>query len=187
MRPDVLRGGLSSHLGVIEVEWLPKTLSLPPEIAADPIATAAGIDAHGPLVLTVPSIVRFRGPPFYIESAPFNAEMIKCSGVPSASKPFDVAYRIQNNTLSHQHLTIKLHTLPVTDGVQATERDSLLLAGTVQGDLTLNPHEVRTLSYTLLAIHPGLYKLPALEVLSTRYNTYVIQEQGKNMDLFVLP
>lgn len=187
MRPDVLRGGVSSHLGVIEVEWLPQTLPLSPEIVANATAAAAGIDSHGPLVLSTPSIVRFRGPPFYIESAPFSAEMIKCSDVPSASKPFDISYRIQNNTISHQHLTIKLHTLPIVDGVQASEGDTLLLAGTVHGDLTLNPFEVRKLSYTFLAIHPGLFKLPALEVLSTKYGTYVIQEQGKNMEMFVLP
>lgn len=187
MRPTVLRGGLSSHLGVIEVEWLPKMLPLPLEIASNPLAAAAGIKAHGPLVLSTPSVVRFRGPPFYIESAPFNAEMIKCSEVPSASRPFEIGYMIQNNTISHQHLTIKLHTFPIVDGMQGSEGDSLLLAGTVQGDLTLNPNEVRTLSYTFLAIRPGLFKLPALEVLSTSYNTYVVQEQGKNREVFVLP
>jgi hypothetical protein len=187
MRPSVLRGCLSSHLGVIEVKWLPKAIPLSTDISKDPSAVAAGIDAHGPLVLSTPSIVRFRGPPFYIESAPFNAEMVQCSEVPSASKPFEIAYKIQNNTALHQHLTIKLHTLPIVDGGKASDDDRILLAGTVQGDLTLNPHEMRTLSYTLLAIRPGHFHLPALEVLSTRYNTYVIQEQGMSKEIFVLP
>ncbi|GAX19945.1 hypothetical protein FisN_1Lh584 [Fistulifera solaris] len=187
MRPNVLRGCLSSHLGVIEVEWLPKAIPLSPDITKDPSAVAAGIDAHGPLALDAPSIVRFRGPPFYIESAPFIAEMVQCSEVPYATKPFEIAYKILNNTALHQHLTIKLHALPIVDGGKASDDDGILLAGTVQGDLTLNPHEMRTLSYTLLALRPGLIQLPAFEILSTRYNTYVVQEHGKSKEIFVMP
>lgn len=187
MRPTVRRGGLSSHLGIMEVEWLPKKLLLPPEVASDPLSAAEGIEAHGPLVLSTPPIVRFRGPPFYIESAPFDAELVKYSDAPTVSKPFEVAYKIQNNTISHQHLTIKLHTLPIVDGVKPLEDDGLLIAGTVQGALTLNPREVRTLSYTYLAVRPGHFKLPALEVMSARYNAWVVHEQGKNNEVFVLP
>lgn len=170
------RGGISSHLGVLDVDWIPTPLQLPTEVLMNPLSAVGAIDAHGPLVLEKPSKIQFRGPPFYIESAPFAAKLSDMPSSPSIANPFDVSYQIENKTGLHQHLTIRM---------QPAGSEGLLLCGTTAGELNLGPNETLSLTYNMLATRPGLLFLPSLEVVSSRYRSWVIHD--KKQEIYVLP
>ena len=181
------RGGVSSNLGVLEVDWSPVALGVPKEVSSSSRTTVGSIESHGPLILQSPSTMRFRAPACYIESAPFEVELTIVPPTPSVAAPFQVLCSITNKTHLHQLLTIQLHTPALTDGAP---REGLLLSGTTRGELTLGPQESQTLQYTFLASHPGPLRLPALQIASTRYKSWVVHEGGgggARHDVYVLP
>jgi hypothetical protein len=182
VKPSFRQGGISSHLGVLEVDWVPTALPLPAEVELNPNSAVGIIQAHGPLVLQKPSKIRFRGPPYYIESTPFEAKLLRVPFSPCVANPFEVCYKIENKTHLHQLLTIRMNVPSLADAA-----DGLLLCGEMVGELTLGPNENRTLTYSFIATRPGPLKLPALHVASDRYKSWVIHEEGTSDNVFVFP
>ena len=178
---NFLRGGISSNLGVLDVAWLPAAMELPAEVLMDSLSDFGTFTAHGPLALKKPAMISFRGPPFYIESSPFEA---KVTGVPSSlsvATPFHVSYSVVNKTNQHQLLTIQVNTPALDNGAAA----DLLICGTSTGTMKMGPAEKRTLTYTFLATKPGPVSLPSLEVAASRYKSWVIHDNSH--EVFVFP
>ena len=163
-------------LGLISIDWRPRQVELPPE------AQNSEIKCHGPLTLSTPITAQFLGPPCYIEKAPFRATF-KCSpSVPKASIPFEVKYSIANATNAQQMLTVSLNDQSSHDS------HDLLVCGLLNGDLRLAPFETQMFSYTAIATKPGMTILPTLKMSSSRYNSWVVNEDAENAKpLCILP
>lgn len=170
------KGSVSDHLGVICVEWSPMTLALPKEVTP-----TDSLKAHGPLVLDRSATLKFRGPPCYIESAPFEAIMTMNPHSPHVAIPFEVSYRIVNKTILHQKLIVG-----VTERGDG-EVETLLFSGVVSFEIGLSPLETQTLTFTAIATKAGRAALPAISVSCERYKTWVINDGPVNRHLFVLP
>ena len=187
LKPDFVRGGVSAFLGIVEVDWAPVPLILPEETALGSKLTMGSIETHGPLALQSPATMRFRGPPCYIESAPFEAKVTRMPSSPSVVTPFEVCYGIENKTDSHQCLTMYLDAPPLNDG-SSSPRDGLVVSGSTSGELSLGPNEYHTLTFTFLATRPGPLELPGLHIASSRYNSWVIKEDGATRNqVYILP
>lgn len=157
-------------LGLISVDWLPSSIDLPEEVRSNPIFDQ--VDGHGPLPLLAPLTIQFRGPPCYIENAPFKAAFQCHPSVPKASIPFEVKYSIWNKTSTHQVLSISL-------GGDENDQE-ILVCGIMNGELRLAPNEAQNICYMAIASRPGLLQLPQVDIVSTRFNSWVVHESGEN-------
>jgi hypothetical protein len=170
------KGSVSHHLGVVCVDWSPIAIALPTEV----FSTRA-LRAHGPLVLDSTATIKFRGPPCYVESAPFEAVMMVNPVSPRVTFPFELSYRITNKTNNHQKLLVSVTER--TDG----DVDALIVAGILNCEIWLSPFETQSLTYTAIATKAGKTALPAISIACERYKTWVINDGSSNRDLFVLP
>jgi len=168
------RGGISSFLGCLLVDWRPKALELPAE--CESLSTFGALSAHGPLALETPSTIRFRGPACYVERAPFE---VKSVTIPSSLKsvtPFDVKYVVKNTTALHQVLKVRLGGSSDLFEGSVAKMGGLLLSGFTQGQITLGPFEHQTVTFTIIATRPGEVALPALQISSSRYQRWIIND-----------
>ena len=183
MTSNFRRGGVSSRLGVVEVDWLPAPFKLPTEVLSHPSSSSIGkLRTHGPLALEKPSKSQFHGPPFYVENAPFDAVIVELPSSPSVGTSFHVVYCVQNKTNLHQRVTIDMNAPPVS-----SLGEGLLLCGTISGELSFGPYESRTLSYNFLANRPGPLSLPALNIVSRRYGSWVVHDKERKREVYVFP
>lgn len=171
--------GVKTNLGRLCVEWKPTSLPLPREALTD-TAVFGSILSHGPLRLDTPASIRFSGPVCWVESAPFEAKVESAPSAPRTGVPFEVLYSIKNKTNSHQSLAVN-----VLDPAQWYGADGLLFSGMTHGELNLGPLETQKLSFTALASRSGKAKLPALQVSSNQFKTWVIKDTHK--DVWILP
>jgi len=187
LREEYSRGGISSFLGSLLVDWRPSTLDLPKECI--PLSSFAGFHAHGPLALVVPCTTRFRGPPCYVERAPFEVKAVNFPSSLSAATPFDVKYVITNTTNMHQELKIRMGGSSDQFEGSVAKVGGLLVAGFTQGQLALGPSEQQTFSFTIIASRPGEVALPALQISSSRYQRWIINDGDgvSRKRVFVLP
>lgn len=163
-----------TSLGLIAVDWTP--IKLPP------------IDGniHGPLSLDTPSTIKFLGPSCYIERAPFRAKLMTFPASPKVAFPFEVKYCIKNQTPYHQKLTLSMSEVHPGDNLDVS--DTVLVSGFVNGELQLGPSESRILCYSALAMRAGKTPMPALNVASQRYRSWVINDGQENPRYFyVMP
>jgi len=170
------KGSVSDYLGVICVDWSPIPLALP-----NGVLSTSTFKAHGPLVLDSTATLKFRGPPCYVESAPFEAAMTLNPALPRVAMPFEVLYRIANKTDVHQKLIVSVAEQ------SNVEAETLLFCGIVRCEIGLSPFETQIIKYTAIAAKAGKTALPAISVSCERYNTWVINDVSVNHDLFVLP
>ena len=173
LRDEHTAGAVSTHLGVLCVDWAPKPLSVPP--AAKRISN---IEHHGPLPLDEKSTMTFRGPACYVERAPFETSVAIFPASPRVGSPFEVVFSIVNRTLVHQTVSVSLQDTSGTSDV--------LVAGFVNGDLRLSPQATQVLSYTVIATKSGKVSIPPISIASSRYKTWLVRSSGSS-DLFVLP
>ena len=168
-------------LGLLNIEWLPQQIELPKEVHS--LAANLDLHVHGPLALSTPISVKFRGPLCYIERAPFRTTFECTPPVPRVSDPFEVAYNIKNDTKVNQRLSVALH------GQQnASNHHEILVCGLMNSDLRLGPYERQKLSYTAIATKPGMTVLPEIYISSARYNSWIVKEGSDNArPLCVLP
>ncbi|CAB9526622.1 trafficking protein particle complex [Seminavis robusta] len=165
----------TSSLGAVALDWLPIKIELP-----DEAKSALSIDHHGPLVLKSPPAAKFRGPMSYVEKTPFKVSFHCVPCIPRASVPFEVNYRVTNDTNFHQRLSVALDS--------PKGKPQVLTCGIVSGDLRLAPHETKVVSYTAIATKPGQCALPSAYFASTRYNSWVVNEGLENQrHLCVVP
>jgi hypothetical protein len=167
-------GSVSTHMGVVCVDWAPKPLLIPP-----PATNAVNVQHHGPLSLQELSTIKFRGPFCYIESAPFSTVFSIEPSAPRVGVPFEVLYRIMNKTSVPQVLVVALQDTTATN-------QSVLVAGSVKGELRLSPQATQLLSYTAIATKVGKVSIPSVSISSARYNTWLAQGTEPS-ELYVLP
>jgi hypothetical protein len=179
MSSEYKKGSVTTALGAVSVHWgpLPTLLN-----------EGAQEHAHGPLVLEEPSVMTFRGPSCYVESAPFETVLQAPPTPPRVATPFEMCYRISNKTGVHQKLSVRMTSSDSEGNNQAEE--GILVSGLVQGEIRLAPYESQILSYTALAMHAGKAMLPALTIASDRYKTWIMNGNdaaGASRQLYVLP
>ena len=163
-----------TSLGGIAVDWLP--IQLPP----------IDDNVHGPLSLASPSTIKFLGPSCYIERAPFKAKLMAFPASPKVAVPFEVKYCIKNQTSYHQKLTLSMSEAHPGDVLDAS--DTVLVSGFVNGEVQLAPSESRVLCYSALVMRAGKTPMPALNISSQRYRSWVINDgQEKPRYFYVMP
>jgi len=175
IRSNYLKGSISASLGVLSVEWSPHPIMAPAD-AKDLV-----LQKHGPLPLSIPSICLVRGPPCYIENAPFEIHTERLVNQ-RIGTPFTLAYEIRNKTAMDQKLKVFLK--------ESDDEDSLcfMVAGFVDGDVSLGPYERVTLAYTAIATLVGFHTVPPIAVLSERYQTWLVHESTEPCrKIFVMP
>lgn len=175
----------ASSLGTILVDWRPSSLQLPSE--GDPVFRNHGIDAHGPLALDMPSTIRFTGPRCYVEHAPFEATPVNIPSSLTVATPFKVQYCVTNKTSLHQLMRIEVREFRSSSDSTSSTASGFLLSGCTSGNLSLGPYEQQTVSFTAVATRPGEWTLPALQVSSDRYQSWVINDGSSWKRLFVFP
>lgn len=168
------RGGISSFLGNILVDWRPSALELP--AGCEALSTFDDLTAHGPLALDTPSTIRFRGPACYVERAPFAVQAVAIPSLLKAATPFDMKYIVTNTTTLHQSLNIRLGGSSDLFEGSVAKFGGLLLSGFTQGQITLGPLERQIVGFTVISCRPGEVALPALQISSSRYQRWVIND-----------
>ena len=168
------RGGISSFLGNILVDWRPSALKLPAECEA--LSTFDDLTAHGPLALDTPSTIRFKGPACYVERAPFEVQAVAIPSLLKAAMPFDIKYIVTNTTMLHQSLNIRLGGSSDLFEGSVAKFGGLLLSGVTQGQITLGPLERQIVGFTVISCRPGEVALPALQISSSRYQRWVVND-----------
>jgi len=172
LNPGFEKGGVSSQLGIIGVEWSPLAMEIP-----EPYSDNGKL--HGPLVLKEKSKINFQGPAFYIERTPFKTSLIHSPANPKAGEPFTISYSIRNESDINQALHLQVHS---------REEDHLMWMGPVRRNLDLAPHEETFLEGHILATIPGCHRLPTLQVSSSKFKSWVINQEGDHSnEVFVLP
>ena len=168
------RGGISSFLGNLLVDWRPSTLDLPAECEA--LSTFSDVSAHGPLALETPSTIRFRGPACYVERAPFEVQPVAIPSLLKTAMPFDIKYIVKNTTTLHQSLNIRLGATSDLFEGNVAKFGGLLISGCSQGQIALGPLERQIVGFTVISCRPGEVALPALQISSSRYQRWVIND-----------
>uniref|UniRef100_A0A7S0ADA9 Uncharacterized protein n=1 Tax=Minutocellus polymorphus TaxID=265543 RepID=A0A7S0ADA9_9STRA len=105
---------------------------------------------------------------------------------PKVAVPFDVKYCIKNQTPYHQKLNLSMSEAHPGDNLDAS--DTVLVSGFVNGEVQLGPSESRLLCYSALAMRAGKTPMPALNISSQRYRSWVINDgQEKPRYFYVMP
>jgi hypothetical protein len=184
VKDQYIKGSVSTRLGVIWVDWYPVSVPLPEDI---PQSDIESLNSHGPLRLSEPPTLKFRGPPCYIEDAPFETVLESLPPSPRVAIPFEMSYRISNKTGMQQKLSI-LMSDQSDDRERSNVSEGVLVSGLVNGDIILSPFESQTLSYTALATKAGKTTMPALSISSDRYKTWLVKDKHEgSREIFVLP
>ena len=184
VKDQYMKGSVSTRLGVIWVDWYPVSVPLPEDI---PQSDIERLQSHGPLRPSEPATLKFRGPPCYIEDAPFETVLEPLPPSPRVAVPFEMSYRISNKTGMQQKLSVLMRD-QYDDRERNNVSEGILVSGLVSGDITLSPFETQTLSYTALATKAGKTVMPALKISSDRYKTWVVKdEHDGSRETFVLP
>ena len=168
----------SAPLGAISIAWTPMALPVP-----DYISELAQKDEfarkHGPLpIKDLPQYCR-TGPTFYVEATPFDASFETVPSMPKVAVPFEVRYTVTNTTKLQQRIRVCM-----TESASST--NDMLVSGIINGDLLLGPSESKCLRYSLLVTKVGKTILPALNVSSLRFDTWIIRS-GNQDCIYVLP
>jgi len=169
---------VSTHLGAISIAFTPIPL-----YSADIIAQYTSEDGfagyYGPLPIKNLPPFRRRGPIFYVEATPFDASFETIPSMPKVASPFEAKYTLINRTGLQQRLKVSMvETEGTTNG--------MLVSGIINGELVLGPMESKDLRYTILVTKIGKTVMPALNVSSLRYNTWIIRSSTQN-SIYVLP
>lgn len=190
MLDQYMNGSISTRLGVVWVDWFPVLIP-----AQDKMVGTAGLSSgstgrplppHGPLCMKEPATVKFRGPPCYVENAPFETVLESLPPSPRVAIPFEMTYRISNKTGMHQKLSVLMSDQSSEDGNRNSE--GVLVSGLVKGDLLLGPFESQTLSYTALATKAGKTTMPGLSISCDRWKTWVVKDMlNTSRVVFVMP
>ena len=187
MKATYLKGSVSTRLGVIWVDWYPVSIPLPVDISHG-AADLKRLDSHGPLRLAEPTTLKFRGPPCYIENAPFETVLESLPASPRVATPFEMSYRISNKTAMQQKVSVLMSDLSSDERERGNVSEGVLVSGLIHGEITLAPFETQTLSYTALATKAGKTTMPALSISSDRYKTWLIKDQQQgSREIFVMP
>ena len=182
VRPTIRYGNaqqkvsVTAKLGAISIDWSPISLQ---HSRDDKQIT------HGPLQLeqTSPFKQKFKqkGPVCYVEETPFDASFETVPAMPKVGNPFQVKYEITNKTGLHQRLRVLMN-----DSETIVSSNSMLVSGVINGEIVLGPSEKKVLSYSILVTKVGKIAIPAFDVSSLRYNTWVVK--GSTLDkVFVSP
>lgn len=176
VRKNYLKGSVSTFLGVISIDWSPDEI-----VASDDAKTWSR--PHGPLRLDTPCLSRLLGPPCYIESTPFETTTESFPDKLNVATPFSISYEITNKTAMDQKLQV---SMKAKDGQDSPS--SFLVAGMVEGEVSLGPYEKRSLSYMIVPTVPGVHSIPPICILSQRYKTWLVQEsKDPSQTVFVSP
>jgi hypothetical protein len=176
---DSDRDGKKFHLGALLVDWKPSIVPLPTEARAC-LDQLHGINGHGPLLTESPSTIRFAGPKYYIEKAPFEATLLQLPTHPRVLTPFQIGFCIENKTQHFQDLALEVADFP--------EDECILISGLLKEKLRLSPYGKRELSYYILTSKAGPISLPPVLISSSRYKTWVVNDVGASLPkLYVFP
>jgi len=187
IREQYIKGSISTRLGVIWVDWYPVSISLPEDLSHLG-SDIESLGCHGPLRLSEPATLKFRGPPCYIENAPFETVLESLKSSPRVATPFEMSYRISNKTGMQQKLSVLMSDQSSDDRERSNVSEGVLVSGLINGEITLAPYESQTLSYTALATKAGKTTMPALSISSDRYKTWLVKDQmDGSREIFVLP
>lgn len=182
IREQYMKGSVSTRLGVIWVDWYPVSIPLPEGTDIERMGS------HGPLRLSEPTTLKFRGPPCYIENAPFETVLVSLSPSPRVATPFEMSYRISNKTGMQQKISVLMRDLSSDERERSNISEGVLVSGLINGEITLAPFESQTLSYTALATKAGKTTMPVLSISSDRYKTWLIKDQQQgSREIFVMP
>lgn len=171
---------ISARLGVVTVEWSPVSLKKP-DTTPTPRTIDEYSEVHGPLVLKSVQSLKFHCPSCHVEKTPFDASLKTIPEIPKVGNPFEVRYLISNQTNLHQRLRVMMNDSDSTD-----PSNSMLISGVINGEIILGPLEKKILSYSMLVTKVGKTSIPALDVSSLRYNTWVVHGSSMNK-IFVSP
>ena len=182
---------LQTTLGVLQINWKPTALSLPEGIVVEQEMkekfhlNEIGF-VHGPLPSQTLSILQLRGPQCDVECTPFHAELSSFPPSPKVGIPFELEYCITNKTQLNQKLSVSMSETSAANGSQEPS-NGILVSGLITGDVQLGPMESKTLCYTGLAMRAGKTPMPALTVISSRYQSWVINDAKYPRFCHVLP
>ena len=182
---------ISTFLGSLNAVWNPIALAIPDEIVADNDSKTAFDIAeiglvHGPLQSHPPPILQFQGPQCNVESTPFFAELTSFPPSPKVATPFEFYYSIMNKTPLNQRLVVSMSETSTSSGI-GENSNGILVSGLVAGVLQLGPYESKTLAYSALVMKAGKVPMPALSVISSRYQSWVIHDAKNPQFCYVLP
>ena len=173
-------------LGALLVDWTPAPLDLPFEV--DRTGMFGSLSGHGPLALDHPSTIRFTGPRCHFERTPIETELLELPAYPHVAVPFEVRFRLKNNTTRHHVLTVRVSDQVPTSRDEGTLPNGLLVSGVINGQFSFAPGECQFLSYTVLATRPGKTELPSLMISSPRFRTWVVDEaSSKSFQMYIFP
>jgi len=63
----------------------------------------------------------------------------------------------------------------------------ILVSGLVAGDLQLGPYKSKTLAYSALVMKAGKVPMPVLNVISSRYQSWIIHDAENLQFCYALP
>lgn len=186
-----MKGSVTARLGVLWVDWFPLSIALPDDLTVSHSGSDSNfgtLTSHGPLRMMEPPTLKFRGPPCYIENAPFETVIESLPPSPRVATPFEMSYRISNKTGMHQKLSVVMSDQSSGDGSRSSLSEGIIFSGLVHGDVHLAPFESQTLSYTALVTKAGKTTMPALLISCDRYKTWVIKDEPESSRVvFVMP
>ncbi len=180
MNPPTEESIINIRLGAISADWSPVPLELSDETLF-PLKDEYGGN-HGPLAIQQVRPVKQKGPICYVEVTPFEASFKTIPPMPKVGSPFEIRYEISNRTNLHQRLRVLMN-----DSDAIVSSNSMLVSGVINGEIVLGPLEKKTLSYSLLVTKVGKITIPAFDVSSIRYNTWVIHHRSSMDKVFVSP
>lgn len=175
MMSEYRKGSVSTSLGSLAVEWLPSALPSPAEVQNHSRST---FHTHGPLSPDGPLTCVFKGPPCYVENAPFETTMKELPVSVKLSIPFEVNYLVKNKTPNDQILNVMVRA-------EDSGEPGIVFFGLTKGEIAVGPHETYVLSYTALPLRAGKVNVPSVSLSSARYQTWIINQSATS--LFVNP
>ena len=168
---------ISTRLGAIAIVWVPKPLRLSNQMS---INTGDDYPSyHGPLPIQSTKPLKHKGPLCHVEETPFKASFETIPAMPKVGNPFEVRYEIINRTSHHQRLRVLMN-----DSESIGSSNSMLVSGIINGEVALGPLERKILNYSLLVTKVGKITIPAFDVSSIRYDTWVVHGSNK---IFISP
>jgi len=179
---------LRSTLGLVSIDWKPSPLPFPADVPTDTDDAFGGFRMHGPLRLEAPATIRFSGPSCRIDNTPFEAVLYDAPATPKMGVPFGVRYKIKNKTSQHQLVSVHVvDPMSSQSSLSPGTDEGLLFSGMTQGELSLAPSEEQSVSYTILATRAGKVRLPALEISSDRFSSWIVKENTPSRDVYIIP
>ena len=178
-------------LGSLCTQWKPFGLPIEEDIFVDDEMKSKfdlnGIGRlHGPLPSNPLPSIQFCGPQCNVERTPFHAELLSFPHSPRVAVPFEFQYIIKNKTALNQKLVVSM-----ADGTMSGNGgepiNGFIVSGLVNHEMELGPFESKILSYIGLAMRAGKTLRPALTVTSSRYKSWVINDDKYPRYSVILP